>query len=319
MKKNIFTNNVYFEDFKNVYSFDSLIYSEKFTHLITDFYYLKNDLRKSINLYYNVSNKLKSDLNIFINCNFNNTNEIIDFIKNKNNLDVSFNSYFSDYSLDKENDSWFEINLKLIYVISILLDYKIFFDINPKEIPYINNNLKLYNLISKIINKNYKIDFYYSYFFNKFDFLKDAKSSYNVFNEEILSDNLIIYYKKEDFDNLNLDLSFFNNIKIKNNSKYCDTFEDLYYFKTNKFSFSKTNNFIIYDLMYSKINALKIKPYFIEEDKINHIINNNDSFNHYLNNNINLIFLKSISIYPLYFYKEYLIFFKNFYNNIIKN
>ncbi len=319
MKKFILTNNVYMNEFKNIYSFKKKIYSEKFSHLITDFLYIDNDIKKSINLYYNASKELKLDLNTFINIEFNNKKEIIDYIKIKTNLDYSYNEYFNGYSLQQENNNWFERNLKICFIFGILFHYKIFFDINPIEIPYIKDNLKLFYLVEKIINKRYNIDLYYSYFFNKFDFLKDAKSSYNIYKTESLSKNVIVYYKKEDLEKLNINLKNFQYIKIKNNSKYCDLIEELYYFKTNNYSIDINNNFIIFDLLYSKINLYNVKPYFIEEDKIHHISNEIDMLNKNLNNNIKLILLKSISIFPIYLYKEYKIFFKNFYLNIIKN
>ena len=44
MKKFILTNNVYIKEFKNIYSFEKNIYSEKFSFLTTDFFYIDNVL-----------------------------------------------------------------------------------------------------------------------------------------------------------------------------------------------------------------------------------------------------------------------------------
>lgn len=40
MKKNLLTNNIYNKNIKNIYFFDDIIYSKKFTHLISDSLFL---------------------------------------------------------------------------------------------------------------------------------------------------------------------------------------------------------------------------------------------------------------------------------------
>lgn len=301
MKKTILTNNIYNNNLKNIYNFDQIIYSEKFTHLISDsFFYIKNDLRKSINLYYNISSLLKIDNLNYLGKNLN-KNDVLNIITDKKQIDDLFIYFFEDFNLEIENDSWFEKNLKLLFIYSIIFYYKLLFDIYEKNIPYLNENLKLFNLIKKIILKKYNITLYFSYFFEKIDFLKNYKNKFKNYTEDLISKEIIIYYLyNKEIENLD----FIKKINIKNNIReHNKRFEDLYYFKTNKFTI-KNNNFIIYDLNYMKIQNLNIYPCLIEEDK-KIFIKNNDEYINYSINNIDINILNNIHFFPLYLYKEY--------------
>lgn len=314
MKKNIFTNNIYLKNYKNIYCFENLIISEKFNHLITDFFYIKNDIRKSINLYYNTSTFLKKDTNPFLDKEYSFI-ELLLILQSKKLIDDLYNKYFEDYDLKIENDNWFEINLKTCFVYAILFHYKLLNKIDVKKICYIKDNIKLFNLVNKIINKNYNLELYFTYLFEKFDYLKDIKKSYKTYNENILSNNIIIYFKIKKTEKLD-NLFFIKNILIQNNSKYCDTFENLFFFKTDKYYF-KDNNFLIYDIEFFNLLNLDIELFFIEKDSIFNIENNDDNDLYFNINNIKITLINKNFIYPLYLYNDFIDLMKKKYKELI--
>lgn len=301
MKKNLLTNNIYNKNIKNIYFFDDIIYSKKFTHLISDsFFYIKNDLKQSINLYYNLSTLLKMNNSNYLEKEFD-QNDILKIISDKEQIDNFFISFFEEINLEIENNTWFEKNIKILFIYSIIFYYKLMFVVKAENIPYLNTNLKLFNLIKKIILRKYNTTLDFSYFLEKIKFLKNYKNEFKNYIEEFISKDIIIYYNSD--KNLD-DLNFLKKITIKNNIRdFNKRFEDLYYYKTNKFTI-KNNEFIIYDLNFFKIKNLNIEPCLIEEDK-KIFINNNNEYKNYLVNNIEINLINNIHFYPLYLFKEY--------------
>lgn len=228
-------------------------------------------------------------------------NDILKIISDKEQIDNFFISFFEEINLEIENNTWFEKNIKILFIYSIIFYYKLMFVVKAENIPYLNTNLKLFNLIKKIILRKYNTTLDFSYFLEKIKFLKNYKNEFKNYIEEFISKDIIIYYNSD--KNLD-DLNFLKKITIKNNIRdFNKRFEDLYYYKTNKFTI-KNNEFIIYDLNFFKVKNLNIEPYLIEEDK-KIFIKNNYVHKNLLVNNIDIVLINDIHFFPLYLYKEY--------------